>query len=250
MTDILDGTVWLIAVAFLLGGLSKGVVGFGLPLISIPIMASIMPVPMAIGLTFVPVVVSNTWQAFSGGYFKQALKRFWPLIIPLALSCAVGAQVLTQVNAGVVQLMVAGVLLLFVLSRILNPQFHIAPTKERWCSPLVGFINGLLGGVAGVFALLVPYTMGLRLPRDFFIASLGAIYLLGSAPLYLTLIGTGSLNGDQILASLLSCLPLCLGLQLGLRLRQRVSATLFERLLLVGLFGVAVNLARQGWLGI
>ncbi|MBT5108463.1 MAG: TSUP family transporter, partial [Rhodospirillaceae bacterium] len=88
-------TLSVIAVAFLLGGFSKGGVGFGLPLIAMPIMANVISIPLAIGLLSVPIVASNTWQAFSSGLHGAMFRRFWTLILALVVATAAGAQILT-----------------------------------------------------------------------------------------------------------------------------------------------------------
>lgn len=49
---------------FLLGGFVKGVISFGLPLVTVPLLSQIFPVPVAITLTLVSVLVSSVVQAY------------------------------------------------------------------------------------------------------------------------------------------------------------------------------------------
>ena len=82
MTEFDALTLTAFAAILLLGGLAKGVLGVGLPMITVPLLSTFILVPEAVALMYVPVLVTNIWQAFQGGYFRTALGRFWP-IFPL-----------------------------------------------------------------------------------------------------------------------------------------------------------------------
>ena len=88
-------TLAVIAVAFVLAGLSKGFIGFGLPLISVPLCASVVSVPLAIALTAAPILLSNIYQAFHGGRQTVVLRRFWPLLLTLVPGVLIGAQAIS-----------------------------------------------------------------------------------------------------------------------------------------------------------
>lgn len=239
--------ILLVSAAFCLGGLSKGVVGFGMPLIAIPIMASIMPLPTAIAFTTVPILVSNTWQALHGGYYTVTFRRFWPMIVGLLAGAAIGAQILTTFRQDIILIMVGVLVGFFIFTRIINIRPVITDIRERWLNPLVGFVSGTVGGFAGLFGpLMVPYILSLNLQRDYFVGAMGLIYLIGGLPLYVTLLVRGYLSWFEFSVSVCACLPLFIGLYSGRYLRNKLSAVAFERTLLVILFLVALNLIRRG----
>ena len=80
--DLALSALILVALAFVAGGAVKGGFGFGLPLVTVPLLATVMPPPTAISLMLVPVIAANIVQAFQGGYYKSALRRFWRRIVP------------------------------------------------------------------------------------------------------------------------------------------------------------------------
>ena len=220
-------TFAVIAIAFVLGGVSKGVIGFGLPLIAVPICASVVPVPLAIALTAAPVLISNVYQ--------------------LVVGVLMGAQVLTRADHGLVAVIVGTLLLIFVVGQFFDFKPNIPSRAERRLNPFVGFLAGLLGGVSSMFgSIAVTYLVALRMHKDLFISSIGIFYLFGNTPLYGTLIVTGVMGRNEIIGTILVCLPLCAGLWLGTWLRGRISQVLFQRVLLVGLAVISLNLIRRG----
>lgn len=70
---------------FLLAGAVKGLVGLGLPAISIALMSLFLPLPEAIALITLPTIFTNIWQAAVGGNFGRIVRRQWPLIVPLTV---------------------------------------------------------------------------------------------------------------------------------------------------------------------
>ena len=59
--------ILVIAAAFLVAGLVKGVIGGGLPAVAVPIMANAIEPALAAALTLSPVIVTNFWLLFLGG---------------------------------------------------------------------------------------------------------------------------------------------------------------------------------------
>jgi uncharacterized membrane protein YfcA len=240
-------TILIIAVAFLIGGLSKGVVGFGLPLITIPIMANVLPVPAAIALTATPILVSNLFQTFQGGRHGAVLSRFWPYVVMMIGGVLIGAQILTRANHNTIAIIVGSLLLIFVASQFMSLQPAISVEAERWLNPLIGGVSGLLGGVSSMFGpIAISYLVALKLSKDEFISTIGLFYLVGIVPLYATLLITGTIARDEIIASVLACIPLYIGLLFGAWLRRHISQRLFQRGLLIALVFVSVNLIRRG----
>src|SRR5580700_6636702 len=75
----------LIAAVFLLAGFVKGVVGLGLPTVSMGLLAVTMAPSQALAIVIVPAVVTNIWQTFVGSYLRDIVRRLWPLFIGTAL---------------------------------------------------------------------------------------------------------------------------------------------------------------------
>lgn len=242
-----SATLTLIGVAFLLGGFSKGGVGFGLPLIAMPIMAIVMPIPLAIGLMTVPIVLSNVWQAFSGGLHVAMFRRFWTLIAALIVATALAAHILTRVDQAAVSIFIGVLVALFVLSQALSFRISVSQKAEARMKPIIGVLSGFLGGISGIFGPpLLTFLVALKLPKEEFLCAVGLIYLTGIFPLFATLIYNGVITMEALTVSLAACVPLFVGVVIGAWMRNRVSAVMFQRVVLIMLFLVSMNLIRQG----
>ncbi|MEP2560021.1 MAG: sulfite exporter TauE/SafE family protein, partial [Rhizobiaceae bacterium] len=53
----------IIFLTFLLAGLVKGVIGLGLPTVSLAVLAVLFDLPTAMALLIVPSLLTNIWQA-------------------------------------------------------------------------------------------------------------------------------------------------------------------------------------------
>src|SRR5690606_13714915 len=70
-----------IAGTFVLAGLVKGVIGFGLPTVAVALLTLTIGLKDAMALMLVPSLVTNLWQALAGGRLWTILRRFWALFL-------------------------------------------------------------------------------------------------------------------------------------------------------------------------
>lgn len=243
---------WLVVAivigAFLAAGTVKGVLGVGLPMIAVPLIASATSPAQAIALASVPVVVSNAWQAFHGGHTGDCLRRFWPMLMAVVIGTLIGVQILATVDARVISGILGVVLVVFTAFQALPRTLELGPRGERWLGPPLGLIGGVLGGMSSLFGpLLILYLVALRLSKDVFVAAVALLFFTGSLPLFLGLVAHGILSPHQILLSALSALPVIAGLVIGRLLRQRVPQALFEKALFAVLVVIGLNLIRRAF---
>src|SRR5215470_809683 len=77
--------LFFIAAVFMLAGFVKGVVGLGLPTVSMGLLAVTMAPSQALAIVIVPAVITNIWQTFVGHYLRDIFRRLWPLLIGTAI---------------------------------------------------------------------------------------------------------------------------------------------------------------------
>ena len=90
----------LIAGVFLLAGFVKGVIGLGLPTISMSLLVLFMPPPKAAALLIVPSLITNVWQMFAGANLVALVRRLWPMLAGVCLGTWAGAGLMTRRKVG------------------------------------------------------------------------------------------------------------------------------------------------------
>jgi uncharacterized protein len=249
MTNLLDLGLPILSVCFVAifaGGLVKGLVGIGLPLVALPIMVVFIPIPKAIALLLISSLATSVWQSFHGGHFMHSIKRFWPMLLGLTIGISISVKALTSFDIRLLYLILGVIVAVF--STILQRQlvFTITPRAERWVAPMVGLGSGLIGGISMLFGpMFAIYLSGLKLGKNLFIAVISlagwwAMLVLAAAMTQYQL-----LDSTDLLGSVLALIPSFLGLALGQHLRSHINENLFRKCLAVILFLIGLNLLRR-----
>jgi uncharacterized membrane protein YfcA len=225
---------WLMGGLFvLLGGLTKGIIGLGMPLVSVPLLSYVMPVREAVALMAMPMLLTNTYQMFNAGRMALVVTRFWTLLLALALGIALGGYFLTSLASSALGLVLGTIVLLSSLATLLRGKRGIPHQVESWANPAVGLGAGIIGGIAGLWgAPLGAYLAALDMGKEDFIASVGMSFGIGSVALVLALIGYGAFGVPQLVTSSLALLPAFAGLLIGQALRTLVSQQMFRNAVL------------------
>lgn len=231
-----------IAVAFLLASLVKGVIGGGLPAVAVPIMAGTVEPAMAAALTLLPVAVTNVWLLFQGGRFREVAQRYWPLLAALAVGSAIGAQILVTAPPEVMALTIGIFVIILSPLPFIPKNWAIPERTQRWLNPIVGGGMGVIGGATVMLAPVIVYFVALRIDKNLFAASMGAVALTSMTPLFIGLAANRVLGADELVLSLFTLVPTALGMGAGIWLRSRISAQGFQRVLFVALLGIGLNL--------
>ncbi|MEY4013901.1 MAG: hypothetical protein RLZZ290_765 [Pseudomonadota bacterium] len=236
-----------ILVGLFFGGLCKGVTGLGLPLIVVPIASLFVPVPKALSLLSVAVVVTNVVQLRSSGQAIAAVKRFGLLTSVLVLAIVFGTGLLVSLHPAVLIVLMGLVMLVYPLTRMIGRQTPFTPLQERVLGPPIAAVSGVLGGMTGFFGppLLVFFAIQ-RLEKQFYIGTVALIFLSGYLALSASLASHGALSQADLLVSALALIPILLGLRLGEGIRQRISQKGFERVLLGLLTVMGASLVWRG----
>ena len=81
-------------------GFVKGIIGLGLPTVSIGLLGLLMTPAQAAVILVVPSLVTNIWQAATGGGLLALARRLWPLLAGLCVGTAVGVAFLPRDDNG------------------------------------------------------------------------------------------------------------------------------------------------------
>lgn len=229
-------TVLAVVGAFLIAGTVKGVIGLGLPTVSLALLTVAIDLPSAMALLLVPSLLTNLWQAVAGGGGSALLRRLWPFLLAATATVWLGAAALTRVDLSLLSALLGVLLVLYATATLAGLRWTVAARREVWIGPLAGSANGLLTGMTGSFVVPgVLYLQALGLPRDMLVQAMGMLFTASTLALAIALQGNGLLTIDLGTLSAAALLPAIVGMILGRRIRQSLSEELFRRVFFVSL---------------
>ena len=221
----------LVMATFLLAGTVKGVIGLGLPTVSLAILTVAIDLPTAMALLLVPSFATNLWQASVGGNAASLWRRLWPFMLPAGLCVWIGALALQRIDLALLSALLGALLIVYASVSLAGLRLQPGIRQQSWAGPLAGLLNGLLTGMTGSFVVPgVIYLNAIGLTRDQLIQAMGMLFTLSTLALALSLGHIGMLNGAQIATSSIALLPAIAGMIIGQRLRRLFSERTFRRI--------------------
>ncbi|WP_435930193.1 sulfite exporter TauE/SafE family protein [Dryocola sp. BD613] len=228
-----DSTLWIgcaIVATFMLAGLVKGVTGMGLPTVAMGVLGSLISPVAAAGMLLLPSFLTNLFQLYEGDSLKPLLRRLWPMMLTIVIGTACSSVWLASGNGLVTTLALGVALIVYALWTLLARPFRIPARHERWLSPLVGLLTGLLTGGTGVFVIpAVPYIQSLGFERDELVQALGLSFTFSTLALAGGLWWHGALQNIAPATSAMAVAAALAGLFAGQRIRKRISPPAFKR---------------------
>jgi len=230
-----------ITATFLLAGGVKGVIGMGLPTVSLGLLAATLDLTSAMALLLVPSLVTNLWQATSGGHARTIIMRLWPFLLMATLAIGFGALALSYVNPAYLSILLGTLLIIYATLNLSGISFSVSTRHEKWLGAGVGGINGLMTGMTG--SSVVPGVMFLQaigLPRDVLVQAMGILFTSTTIALGLALGGSHILTPELAGISALAVIPAILGMRIGQRVRRLLSELLFRKVFFISVFILGV----------
>lgn len=242
MDDASTGLL-LAAAVFFAAGIAKGVTGMGLPTVAMALLTVLLSPLTAASLLIVPAFVTNVWQLLAAPGLGALLRRFWPMMLAIALGTIIGAPLLTGGDTGVAASALGGALVLYAGFTLLAPPFRVAADREPWLSPLVGAITGAATGCTGVFVIpAVPYLQALGLEKDALVQALGLSFTVSTVALAIGLAMHHAFQIGHIALSVLAVVPSLAGMWTGQVIRKAIDAAAFRRWFLIALIGLGAEM--------
>src|ERR1700730_16103568 len=184
-------------------------------------------------------------QGYSVWKLRRALDwhRLWPFVAGAALGVPAGVTLLTWSDPRSVRIAVGVLLVAYSLYAWFRPPLKLAATGGRVSDAIVGFLNGVLGGLTGLAGILVTIWCGLRgwpkeVQRTIFQPVAVAIFLMSA----LWLGAKGAISPGTIKLFLVGLPALLAGHWLGLKLFGHLDEAAFRKIVLVLLLASGVVL--------
>ena len=234
---------WIIAWCFfalVFGGFIKGARVVGTPLLTVPMMAMVLPPQMAIAIMAIPVVVANLWQFSQAERSTAVVKRFWPAFAGILIGPWIGVKILSIINEATLLIVVGVTVISFAILQGSSYRLHLSESMVKPAGAPFGLASGVIGGVCSFFGpMLVVYLISIRdLAKNQFVSAISFLYVSAVIPWAITLYIYGILDQKMLIYSIAATLPVTLGLAVGQRIRGSIGEDKFK-LLIIGILLVS-----------
>ena len=234
--------VIIIILAVLAGGLVKGTIGFGMPMVALPLIAFIIPATTAMILLCAPILLTNFLQM----KIKEGISsyRFLPMIICLIVGLIIGARLILEINLNTITQIIAVSIIFAALVNCIGFKIeNINKSKERIITSIIGFGSGILGGLSTFYGPpMLAYLVAADLPKEKFVRTVSTMYFVGSFPLYGSLIYYGFATKLDLMMSLFLIIPAFISQQIGAKIRNKINQKQFRICILVTLIILGISL--------
>lgn len=220
--------IWAI-IALAIGGIVKGAMGAGVPVIAIPVLTMTHDVHFAVAVLLGPNLVANMWQVWA--YRHNLLPRGF--LIPFAAGGAAGVAFgtygLTRVPQDALSLIVAAAVLTYVTIRLLKPSFSLPYALGRRMALPMGMLAGVLQGATGMSApISLTFLNALRLDRPVFIGTIAVFFTALTIVQIPALAVTGILTPERAWISLVALATVLGFMPIGTFLARHLSRSFFD----------------------
>ena len=118
-----------IFLVFSLAGLVKGVIGVGLPTVSLTLLTFILDIKQSIAIVLLPVILTNFYQMMDGKFFKSIINDNKYSISIAALSIIPGFFILLYFESQIILFFLGMILIINSLISIFYRTYKIANPK-------------------------------------------------------------------------------------------------------------------------
>ncbi len=220
----------LISATFLLAGGVKGVIGLGLPTVSLGLLTAALDLTTAMALMVIPSLVTNLRQGLIGGHLKTLIARLWPFFACATVTVAIGSLALSRVDLGLLSVLLGVLLVLYSAIALAGVKLSITSAQERPAGAGFGITNGVLTGMTGSFVVPgVLFLQAIGLDRDQLIQAMGILFSLSTVAIAIALQGHALWTADLGWISAAAVIPALIGMAVGQAVRKRLSEAVFRK---------------------
>jgi uncharacterized membrane protein YfcA len=244
-----DTTLILIAAVFALAGFVKGVIGLGLPTVSMGLLAVAMPPVQALSIVIAPALFTNIWQTFVGGYLRDIIRRLWPLMLGTAIGIWSAGGLMTGPYAHYGTIVLGILLIVYAVVSLTRFHFTVAPRNEKPIGGIVGLITGVIAAATGVQVIpSMPFMQSIGMEKDELIQALGVYFTVCTLAQAFNLSSAGILNASTALPGLTGLVTAFAGMFVGQSVRNRMHPDQFRRWFLIAMMLLGFYLAGiESW---
>jgi len=227
---------------FAFAGIVKGIIGMGLPTISLVVLTLILDIETAITMIVIPSFVTNLWQAVTGKYLRELIREFWFYLILSGLSVYVGTSLFFNMSNNVPTLLLALIIIFYSIMVLTGKTIPFLNKHLFFSKSFIFSSNGILAGLTGT--LIVPgvfYFQSLNFEKEKLLQALGIHFsilslFLGFSKSYHKTI----FDFEMLFLSSTSCISAFIGMFIGRVILKKINERMFRKIFLFSLLIIGI----------
>src|SRR3989442_9164954 len=231
------------ALAILAAAFVKGAVAFGFPLVATPLLALVVGVKTAIAVSIIPNIVMDGVQLVRRGRARATGGRMRSLFVFSMGGMWRGTRLLVVLPGHIASIVLGFFVLIFAAVPASGVALRVSPAWERWLSPPVGLVAGVLGGLTNVPGTpMVLYFVALGLDKYEFVRAVAVTFIVVKVVQLGAVVWYGLLDLQLLAISLGFTVVALAGFGVGQRLQDWLPARAFNRAVLAFLVLIGLGL--------
>ena len=244
--DLDINTISVMLLAISVGGLLKGVISFGFPLIALPILSLVLPPKSAIFLLFFSLIFLNIREIKIKNW--KSYEKIIPLGSGIFLGIIIGSIIFHKIENDLISKMIGLTIVLSALTNFYGLKINQGLLLNRWFSLLYGLFAGLIGGMTTIVGpLIVIYLVSLNLKKELFSEMVSLSVFSCLAPLYGIFFIYQEVTLNDFIISALISIPAVLMQILGFKIRNITPQKTFKNITLFILVIIGLLVLYKNW---
>ena len=216
---------------FLAGGAVKGLIGVGLPTVTLTLLSFIFDIKESISIILLPVIITNLYQMLNGKHLKQIIDDTKIFQISAVPTVFLGFYFLLLLKSDTILLILAIVLIYNSFLGLLKYEIKFKNYKSKYYQILIGGLTGTVTGISGIYTMPFIFLLqSLQYSKNKAIQLMGLTFFLFACMQFLLFLLYDLIDSKILVLSSIACIPILLGVYLGTILRKNIGENIFKML--------------------
>jgi uncharacterized protein len=233
----------IIFCALAIGAFAKGMTGLGLPPVSIAILAVFFGVEHAIVVTTIPVAVSNLQIVWMWRARIREVPQVWAPLIAAACGVGLGTWVLVSLDERMLTIVLTAWIAFYLLTVIFKLKIEPEGRMANILSPLIAAGAGICQGATGMSGpFIATWAHAWGFVKETYVFATALLFMSISVTHVFGVGIAGLYDQERIVQGLLAIIPVMIFIPLGMRLTEKVSARVFNMVIISIIAAMEVKL--------
>ena len=225
-------TLLVILFSLCLGGFTKGVISWGFPVISLPILTIVLPPTSALFLLFFPIIFANIREI----NFKNMrnYKKLIPFSIGIFSGILIGSYIFHNTKSEIISIAIGITIIFFAFINFKGFKINDILVFNKLFGLLYGLFSGVIGGMTTVLGpLMIIYLVSLNFSKERFSQNVSFLVFATLIPLYIMFFIYQKVVVNDFLVTSLALIPAMFMQYIGLKIRDKIPQETFKKLTLI-----------------